>query len=195
MKRRCARSAARPPKAPTRLRCVGPCAGERGRIMGAATALASHFWSNRANSNAPRDSEVPDHRAMAALYGVETRALNQAVRRNKTRLPVHFMFTVEPAQWESLRSQFVTLNKGRGSHRRRILRASSLSSKSRWRISFGTHGSGSRRSTPRSAARCNAGVAVAASLRIKSPSHPKSALTWVGRSASFFAISVLRPAA
>jgi phage regulator Rha-like protein len=55
---------------------------------------------------------------LATLYGVETRSLNQAVRRNKTRFPADFMFTLEPAEWESLRSQFVILNKSRGSHRK-----------------------------------------------------------------------------
>lgn len=50
---------------------------------------------------------------LAQLYGVETRALNQAVRRNIDRFPEDFMFqlTKEEAE-ELLRSQFVTLKRG-----------------------------------------------------------------------------------
>ena len=51
---------------------------------------------------------------LAALYGVSTRALKQAVRRNAERFPEDFMFELT---WEEAdlfsRSQFVTLNRGR----------------------------------------------------------------------------------
>ncbi|MBU2046343.1 MAG: ORF6N domain-containing protein [Bacteroidetes bacterium] len=53
-------------------------------------------------------------RNLAALYGVKTKVLNQAVRRNKERFPDDFMFKLTDIEWESLRSQFVTSNKGRG---------------------------------------------------------------------------------
>ena len=46
---------------------------------------------------------------LAMLYGVETRALNQAVKRNITRFPDDFMFQVTKEEWNSLRSQIVTL--------------------------------------------------------------------------------------
>jgi len=56
---------------------------------------------------------------LARLYGVETRALKQAVRRNITRFPNDFMFelTIEEANNVSSRSQIVTLNESsRGSN-------------------------------------------------------------------------------
>lgn len=46
---------------------------------------------------------------LAMLYGVETRTLNQAVKRNITRFPDDFMFQVTKEEWNSLRSQIVTL--------------------------------------------------------------------------------------
>lgn len=45
---------------------------------------------------------------LAALYGVETKALNQAVRRNIERFPDDFMFQLTSDEMENLRSQTVT---------------------------------------------------------------------------------------
>lgn len=45
---------------------------------------------------------------LAALYGVETKALNQAVRRNMERFPDDFMFQLTSDEMENLRSQTVT---------------------------------------------------------------------------------------
>lgn len=47
---------------------------------------------------------------LARLYEVETKVLNQAVKRNITRFPDNFMFQLSKDEWQSLRSQFVTLN-------------------------------------------------------------------------------------
>ncbi len=47
---------------------------------------------------------------LAELYGVETRVLNQAVKRNLARFPDDFMFVLKVREWQSLRSQFVTSN-------------------------------------------------------------------------------------
>ncbi len=55
---------------------------------------------------------------LADLYGVEAKVLNQAVRRNRDRFPDDFMFQLTVEEVESLRSQFVTLKKGRGQHRK-----------------------------------------------------------------------------
>ena len=55
---------------------------------------------------------------LADLYGVETRVLNQSVRRNIERFPADFMFQLTPAEANSLRSQFVILETGRGRHRK-----------------------------------------------------------------------------
>lgn len=46
---------------------------------------------------------------LAMLYGAETRALNQAVKRNIRRFPDDFMFQVTKEEWNALRSQIVTL--------------------------------------------------------------------------------------
>ncbi len=47
---------------------------------------------------------------LARLYGVETKALMQAVRRNKKRFPPDFMFQITLKEALASRSQFVTLN-------------------------------------------------------------------------------------
>jgi hypothetical protein len=49
---------------------------------------------------------------LAELYGVETRALNQAVTRNLKRFPEDFMFTLTAEEARSSRSQYVTLKRG-----------------------------------------------------------------------------------
>ena len=51
---------------------------------------------------------------LAGLYGIETKVLKQAVRRNLKRFPFDFMFELIPEEFESLRSQFVTSNKRGG---------------------------------------------------------------------------------
>lgn len=45
---------------------------------------------------------------LAELYGIETKALNQAVKRNPERFPKDFMFELTAAEFEGLRSHFVT---------------------------------------------------------------------------------------
>lgn len=45
---------------------------------------------------------------LAQLYNVETKVLNQAVKRNILRFPEDFMFIITQTEWEILRSQFVT---------------------------------------------------------------------------------------
>jgi hypothetical protein len=55
---------------------------------------------------------------LASLYGVETRALVQAVKRNSSRFPADFMFRLTGPEFERLRSQFVISN-GSGGRRHR----------------------------------------------------------------------------
>jgi hypothetical protein len=55
---------------------------------------------------------------LASLYGVETAVLNQAVRRNLARFPADFMFRLTSEEAFVLRSQIVTLDGGRGRHRK-----------------------------------------------------------------------------
>ena len=49
-------------------------------------------------------------RDLAELYNVETKVLNQAVKRNIERFPEDFMFRLETEEWNCLRSQIATLN-------------------------------------------------------------------------------------
>ena len=50
-------------------------------------------------------------RDLAELYNVETKRLNEAVKRNIERFPEDFMFRLETEEWDCLRSQIATLNK------------------------------------------------------------------------------------
>jgi len=54
---------------------------------------------------------------LAALYGVATKILLQAVKRNLKRFPEDFMLRLTPGEWSSLRSQIVTSNAHRGGRR------------------------------------------------------------------------------
>lgn len=76
-----------------------------------------------------RGERVMLDRDLAALYEVETKVLNQAVKRNIKRFPKDFMFQLSREDFEdlrsqfensenskSLRSQFVTLKTGTGQH-------------------------------------------------------------------------------
>lgn len=56
--------------------------------------------------------EIRGHKVMldfdlADLYQVETRVLNQAVKRNADRFPLDFMFQLSEFEWEQMSSQFV----------------------------------------------------------------------------------------
>lgn len=57
-----------------------------------------------------RGQRVMLDRDLAEMYGVETRVLNQAVKRNIERFPEDFMFQLTLAEWESMSSQFVMSN-------------------------------------------------------------------------------------
>jgi hypothetical protein len=59
-----------------------------------------------------RGQQVMLNRDLATLYGVETKRLNEQVKRNIKRFPEDFMFQL--TKDECLRSQFATLNEGRG---------------------------------------------------------------------------------
>jgi hypothetical protein len=55
---------------------------------------------------------------LAKIYGVETKMLNRAVKRNAQRFPEEFAFKLNPEEVEALRCQFGTLKTGRGQHRK-----------------------------------------------------------------------------
>ena len=57
-----------------------------------------------------RGKQVILDRDLARLYGVETKRLNEQVRRNNERFPEDFMFQLSKEEFESLRSQFATSN-------------------------------------------------------------------------------------
>lgn len=48
---------------------------------------------------------------LADLYGVATKVLNQAVKRNLDRFPEDFMFQLTPEEWGNMRSQIVTTSR------------------------------------------------------------------------------------
>jgi hypothetical protein len=54
---------------------------------------------------------------LAALYGVEVRALNQAVKRNKERFPADFVFQLSAEENEELKSQSVISSASHGGRR------------------------------------------------------------------------------
>jgi hypothetical protein len=60
-----------------------------------------------------RGRKVMIDRDLAELYGVETRALNQAVRRNRRRFPSDFMFQMSMHELDLWRSQIVISNRER----------------------------------------------------------------------------------
>jgi hypothetical protein len=57
-----------------------------------------------------RGQRVMFDRDLAHMYGVETKVLNQAVKRNKERFPIDFMFQLSKNEMEIWRSQSVTSN-------------------------------------------------------------------------------------
>ena len=67
-----------------------------------------------------RGQKVMLDRDLAELYGVETKILNQAVKRNSDRFPMDFMFQLSLIEASNLRSQIVTssFDKGWGGLRR-----------------------------------------------------------------------------
>jgi hypothetical protein len=64
-----------------------------------------------------RGKNVMLDKDLASLYGVNVKALNQAVKRNRDRFPPDFMFRLTAQETKSLRSQIVTSKAGRGGRR------------------------------------------------------------------------------
>ncbi len=57
--------------------------------------------------------------ALAELYNVPVKRLNEQIKRNRRRFPGDFMFQLTPRENKSLRSQFATSKIGRGGRRSR----------------------------------------------------------------------------
>ena len=60
-----------------------------------------------------RGRKVMLDRDLAELYGVETRVLNQSVKRNADRFPEDFMFQLSKKELDDWRSQIVISNGGK----------------------------------------------------------------------------------
>ena len=64
-----------------------------------------------------RDQKVIMDSDLAILYGVETRRLNEQVKRNSDRFPEDFMFRLSATEFENLKSHFATSSVGWGGRR------------------------------------------------------------------------------
>jgi len=75
-----------------------------------STIMNELFLQNEIKSRiySIRAKEVMLDKDLAELYQVETRTLNQAVKRNIERFPEDFMFQLTKKEYENLISQFVT---------------------------------------------------------------------------------------
>lgn len=65
-----------------------------------------------------RGLQVMLDKDLAELYGVDIKRLNEQVKRNIERFPAEFMFQLTYVEFNSLRSQFATIEKARGIHRK-----------------------------------------------------------------------------
>lgn len=61
-----------------------------------------------------RDQRVILDNDVAELYGVETREINQAIKRNNVKFPDGYILELEDAEWEEVKSQFVISPQGGG---------------------------------------------------------------------------------
>lgn len=57
-----------------------------------------------------RGKKVMVDKDLAEMYGVETKVLNQSVKRNIKRFPQDFMFQLTDSEFENWKSQIVTSN-------------------------------------------------------------------------------------
>ena len=65
---------------------------------------------------------------LASIYGVETKALNRAVKRNRNRFPRDFVFQISSDEWQNLKYQIGTSSSDR-ERQRKMLRSISTT---RW---------------------------------------------------------------
>jgi hypothetical protein len=83
--------------------------------------MSSHLPLSRLRLLHVRNESVLLDSDLAALYGVETKVFNQAMRRNARRFPKDFAFRLNMKEWRGLRSQIVTLkSQERGVHRKYV---------------------------------------------------------------------------
>ena len=70
---------------------------------------------------------------LAKLYGVSTKALNQAMNRNKARFPEDFAFRLSQAEFKDMRSQIVT-STGQASIRIHRTSCGALTRSAMWKL-------------------------------------------------------------
>jgi hypothetical protein len=80
-------------------------------------ALATIYQTEDPMIYVIRGHKVMLDQDLARIYGVTTKVLNQAVKRNNCRFPSDFMFQLSDMECTLLRSQFVTSKKGKGGRR------------------------------------------------------------------------------
>jgi hypothetical protein len=68
-----------------------------------------------------RDQKVVLDVDLARIYGVPTRVLNQALRRNKRRFPADFAFQLSGEEYDAMRSQIVIASSGAKNKRSQIV--------------------------------------------------------------------------
>lgn len=88
---------------------IANCDTSKNHLMAKAIAVAEEAIISKIYLI--RGRKVMLDRDLAVLYGVETRVLNQAVRRNEKRFPDDFMFQLTAEELEDWKSQIVISNK------------------------------------------------------------------------------------
>ena len=87
---------------------IANCDTSKNHLMAKAIAVAEEAIISKIYLI--RGRKVMLDRDLAVLYGVETRVLNQAVRRNEKRFPDDFMFQLTAEELEDWKSQIVISN-------------------------------------------------------------------------------------
>jgi phage regulator Rha-like protein len=85
---------------------------------------------------------------LAKIYQVETKVLNQAVKRNINRFPPEFMFQLTQAEYDSLRSQIVTSKDEPENLKSQSATSKDKNDKLRSQIAISKNGKGGRRYLP-----------------------------------------------
>ena len=97
---------------------------------------------------------------LAKLYGVSTKALNQAFRRNKQRFPSDFVFQLSSTEYNDLKSQIVTSSAGGTDLRSQIVTSSSHGGRRRPPYAFTEQGVAMLSSVLRSARAVEVNIAI-----------------------------------
>jgi len=86
------------------------------KVLDTTTAIDSQIIQDKVYTI--RDVQVMLDEDLAVMYGVESKRLNEQVKRNIERFPEKFRFQLTEDEYENLRSQFATLESGRGKHKK-----------------------------------------------------------------------------